>query len=193
MVVTVELRALTRKDFPTLSAWLREPQIAWWWHDDPATDALEQQYGPSIDGVDPTAVLLAEVDGVPAGLIQWYRWADEPAFLAEVALACAVPSTAASLDYLVGSPELRGRGLGRAMITATLDRIWASGATSAVVPVHADNLASRAVLVRCGFTLVAEAELAPDNPALDRRHLIYRVDRPRSACLPALADEGNQP
>ena len=51
-MVAVELRPLAREDFVLLSGWLREPAIDWWWHDDPAPEALEERYGPSIDGID---------------------------------------------------------------------------------------------------------------------------------------------
>ena len=60
-MVAVELRPLAREDFSLLSGWLREPAIDWWWHDDPAPEALEERYGPSIDGTDPTRVLIAAV------------------------------------------------------------------------------------------------------------------------------------
>ena len=177
-MATVQLRELGRHDYPTLSAWLREPDTAVWWHDDPALTALEAKYGPSIDGTDPTHVLIAEVDDEAVGLIQWFWWRDEPSYLAEVSEVLEVPTTAASIDYLIGASERRGRGLGRAMITAVLKRAWAAGASAVIVPVHADNGASRAVLLRCGFDLIAEGSLEPDNPDHDRRHVIYRIDRP---------------
>jgi aminoglycoside 6'-N-acetyltransferase len=33
-------------------------------------------------------------------------------------------------------------------------------------------------LEKAGFRLVGEAELEPDNPVDDRRHVVYRLDRP---------------
>jgi aminoglycoside 6'-N-acetyltransferase len=47
-----------------------------------------------------------------------------------------------------------------------------------IVPVHADNIASWRTLEKAGLTRVAHGELDPDNPIDDRRHYIYRVDRP---------------
>lgn len=176
-MATVDLRALTRADFGLLSTWLTEPEVVEWWHDDPAPAALERQYGASIDGLDPTTVLVASHEGRPVGLVQWYRWADEPDYLQEVAGVVTVPAGAAGIDYLIGSPDSRGRGLGRAMITAVLARVAAAGLMTVIVPVHVDNHASRAVLRRCGFVVVADAELDPDNPDHDRRHVIYRLDQ----------------
>jgi aminoglycoside 6'-N-acetyltransferase len=177
----VDLRPLERADLPLLGQWLREPAVERWWHDDPSPAALERQYGAAIDGLEATHLLLASADGEPAGFLQWYRLQDEPSYLAELrALPGSVPDDAVSLDYLVGVARWRRRGVGRAMIAAALERAWRSGAAAAVVPVHEENLASRAVLERCGFVAVAHGELEPDNPVLSRRHVVYRLDRPRS-------------
>lgn len=175
----VTLRPISRVDLPLLGEWLREPAVAEWWHDDSDPAALEQRYGPVVDGTDPTHVLIASVDGVPFGLIQWYWFRDEAEYVAELRHALDVPDGAVSLDYLIGEESQRGRGLGAAMIAAVLQRVWAAGATTAIVPVHARNAASRAVLLRSGFRFVAEADLEPDNPGHDRRHVVYVADRPQ--------------
>ena len=177
-MVAVDLRPLGRADFALLSGWLREPAVEWWWHDDPAPEALEERYGPSIDGTDPTRVLIGSTDGEPIGLVQWYWLGDEPEFSEQIAAATPVPEGAVSIDYLIGEADRRGRGLGAAMIGAVLTVVWRAGASAVIVPVHARNVASCAVLARMGFRVAAEADLEPDNPAHDRRHLVYRRDRP---------------
>ena len=48
----------------------------------------------------------------------------------------------------------------------------AIGPAPVVVPVHLRNPASAAVLRHAGFTVVARADLAPDNPAHSREHLV---------------------
>ena len=165
------LRPLTRDDLPLLGAWLQEPLVAEWWHDDPSPEALEREYGAAIDGREPTALRVGVVDGVPVGFVQWYRFADEPEYTAELAAAgIAVPPEAWSLDYLVGAPEHRGRGVGTALVRAALAAI---GPGPVLVPVHAGNAASAGVLRRAGLALVAAAELEPDNPAHSRSHLVF--------------------
>lgn len=62
------------------------------------------------------------------------------------------------------------------MVAAVLQSIWASGSRTVVVPVHADNERSWRMLERCGFHLVGEASLEPDNPEDDRRHVVYRLE-----------------
>ncbi|GAA2751355.1 GNAT family N-acetyltransferase [Amnibacterium kyonggiense] len=165
----VTLRPLTRADLALLGTWLREPLVAEWWHDDPNPAALERQYGPSIDGRDPTVLRMGEVDGVAAGFVQWYRWADEPDWAAELAPFLRIPDDAWSLDYLVGEPTLRRRGIGTALVRAALERI---GPAPVVVPVQAGNAGSIALLRRAGFAVVAHADLEPDNPAHGRDHVV---------------------
>ena len=169
----IALRPLTRHDFGLLAGWLQEPLVHEWWHDDPAPEALERQYGPAIDGREPTAVRIGEETGAPIGLVQWYRLADEPEYAEELARVLPVPPDAWSLDYLVGAAEHRGRGVGSALVLAALQEI---GQVPVVVPVHAENGASAAVLRRAGFVLAAHAELDPDNPAHSREHLVLTRD-----------------
>lgn len=172
----VVLRPLVRADYALLGDWLREPVVAEWWHDDPDPEALERQYGAAIDGLEPTRLRVGVLDGVPVGFVQWYRFADEPEYTAELAPLLPVPAGAWSLDYLVGASEHRGRGVGTALVRAALAAI---GPAPVLVPVHSENLASAAVLRRAGFVLAAEGDLEPDNPAHSRHHLVLL--RPGSA------------
>jgi aminoglycoside 6'-N-acetyltransferase len=172
----VELRPFTREDYWLLSTWLRDPLVARWWADDPSLIAIEEQYGPSVDGLDAAHILLASYDGAAYGLIQWYRYLDESDYVAQLGDAVDLPDDATSIDYLIGSPELRGRGLASAMVAAVLVPIRQAGSKTVVVPVHADNEDSWRLLERCGFRRVGEADLEPDNPADDRRHVVYRID-----------------
>ena len=176
----VQLRPLRREDFPLLSRWLAEPLVARWWDDDSSLEAVEAQYGPSVDGTGPTAVYLAELDARAIGLIQVYRFDDEPESLAELSTVCAVPPGALSVDYLIGEPAARGRGLGAAMIAAAVARGFADhpDAGEVLVPVVAANEASWRALERAGGTRYAVGELEPDNPVDSRDHVVHRFVRP---------------
>ncbi len=175
----VSLRPFTRDDYWLLSSWLREPMVARWWADDPSLLAIEEQYGPSIDGLDAAHLMIAaDATGTAYGLIQWYRYADETEYVAQLGDAVDLPDDATSIDYLIGSPDFRGQGLASSMVEAVLAPIHAAGSRTVVVPVHADNEHSWRMLERCGFRRVGEADLEPDNPADDRRHVVYRLDLP---------------
>jgi aminoglycoside 6'-N-acetyltransferase len=85
-----------------------------------------------------------------------------------------------TIDYLIGDVTNIGRGIGPTMIRSALDHLWADheDAESVIVAVHADNVASWRALEKAGLTRVGSGEIAPDNPIDDRRHHVYRIDRP---------------
>lgn len=176
----VGLRALQRADFALLSRWLAEPHVARWWAHDPSPAAVEADFGASVDGVEPAEYFIAQAGDRAIGLIQRYRIGNWPEYVDEIEPLTTVPPGAASIDYLVGEPDALRCGFGAAMITICVASIWRDwrDAGSVIVPVHADNTASWRVLQRAGFRLVATGEMAPDNPADDRRHKVYRIDRP---------------
>ncbi len=178
--MTVGFRALEREDFALLGTWLAEPLVARWWHHDHRPAAIERDFGPSVDGADPTEIFIASADGRPFGLIQRYRIDDNPDWGEELSTVWPVPVGALGIDYLIGVPELRGRGLGAAMIAASVEQAWDRypDARDVVVPVATGNRASWRALERAGFERVATGELTPDNPVDSRDHVVYRGHRP---------------
>jgi aminoglycoside 6'-N-acetyltransferase len=174
---------LTRADFGLVSQWLAEPAVDRWWHDDPSLTGIEAQYGPSVDGVDPTEVFIAWLDGQPLGLIQRYRIDDEPEWGRELRAACEVPPGTLSMDYFVADPARRGQGLGSRMIAALVADAWSvfPDAPTVIVPVAAANRRSARALERAGFRWIASGQLTPDNPIDPPDHEIFRIDRPRSS------------
>jgi aminoglycoside 6'-N-acetyltransferase len=176
----VVFRPLRREDLPLVGRWLAEPLVARWWHDDASPQGVEEQFGPCIAGREPTEVFLALETGRPFGLIQRYALAAYPDDLAQLSALCDVPPGALSIDYLVGEPDARGRGLGAAMITAFVALTWAAHphAPAVVVAVAAGNRASWRSLERAGFRRVAEGDLPPDNPTDPPLHVVHRLDRP---------------
>ncbi|GIG61103.1 hypothetical protein Lfu02_54750 [Longispora fulva] len=161
--MSVELRPLTRADFPALLRWLRADHVRAWWPNVPAAlDAVERKYGPRVDGVSATRVFVIEVDGVPAGIVQCYRHADYPVWEKDVGLAGA-----AGLDYLVGEPDQLGRGVGAAAIGAAVPvaaALYPEVSQVVAVP-QAANRGSCRALERAGFTLVAVRDLESDDPS----------------------------
>ena len=172
-------RRLTRLDFPLLGRWLAQPHVARWWNHDSSPTAMEADFGAVIDRLDPADVLIVSLGARPIGLLQRYTFADNPSYIAELAGLIDAPGAALSIDYLIGEPELLGRGLGSAMIRAAVDAIWRDhpDAPSIIVPVSTANVASWRALERAGFTLAATGWLTPDNPIDDGDHRVYRIAR----------------
>jgi aminoglycoside 6'-N-acetyltransferase len=175
----IAFRPLERSDFELLARWLAEPLVAYWWNHETTPAALERDFGAAIDGREPTHIRVASVDDRPAGLIQRYPLGAYPEYLEELSPLLPIPSGALSIDYLVGEPELRGQGIGAAMIEAFVTQSWVAfpQARDVIVPVSARNTASWRALERAGFGLVAKGELAPDNPREPREHVVYRRGR----------------
>ena len=140
---------------------------------------MERDFGPSIDGADATEMFLAEHDHAPYGLVQRYPIAAYPEYVDELTPVLTIPPAALSIDYLVGEPSARGRGLGAAMIDTAVGSGWERHpeADDVIVPVNAANRASWRALERAGFHRVAVGELTPDNPVDSRDHVVYRRGR----------------
>jgi aminoglycoside 6'-N-acetyltransferase len=152
----VELRPMTRDDFPLLAMWLRTPHVEAWFPrvhgPEDAVDAVAAEYGPGVDGLDPTELFVIEHDARPVGFIQRYRIDANPSWAA--ALAPALDATCAvGFDYAIGVSEATGRGIGSAAIRQlavdTFDRY--SDIDSVVVAMQQANRPSWRALERVGF------------------------------------------
>jgi aminoglycoside 6'-N-acetyltransferase len=122
---------------------------------------------------------LGVADGEPFGLVQVYRMDVEREYVEELASVCDVPPAALSMDYLVGEPGARGRGLGAALIAAAVARGFADHPDSqdVLVPVALGNERSWRALQRAGATWYAAGEMEPDNPIDPRDHVVHRFTR----------------
>jgi aminoglycoside 6'-N-acetyltransferase len=175
----IAFRPLRRDDFPLLTTWLAEPRVARWWNHETTPEAVERDFGPTIDGHDATEMFVAHLGERPFGFVQRYPVAAYAEYLAELTAITDVPPGALSIDYFIGEPDLRGRGLGAAMIAAFVDRSFTAhpDARDVLVPVSTANAGSWRALQRAGFRRVAEGELAPDNPRDGRDHYVYAIRR----------------
>ncbi|RDB47285.1 GNAT family N-acetyltransferase, partial [Tsukamurella tyrosinosolvens] len=104
-----------------------EPHNRRWWHHETSPEAIERDFGPSVDGEEPSLDFLGlDGAGVPFGLIQRQRWidyADEPETTGVASLVHLGPADY-GIDYLIGSPSATGQGLGTAMIAAMCEVIF---------------------------------------------------------------------
>jgi aminoglycoside 6'-N-acetyltransferase len=151
----VTFRRLRDEDLPMLHRWLNEPGVVQWWEgDDVSWDAVVREYGSAC--TDPVEYWIFAIDGRDTGWIQCWAAADEPEETAPWR-ALGVHATAAGLDYLVGEPADRGRGIGSSAIEAFVREVvfgrhpeW----TQACAAPYAANVASWRALERAGFRCV---------------------------------------
>ena len=146
----VTLRAMTRGDLPDLVRWRGAEHVRRWWHaeGDPTPESVAEQYGPRIDGMSPTRMWVAEVNGRSVGFVQDYRIAEHPDF----ALVCPEPD-AVGLDYAIGDPAWVGRGLGARVVwvwARRAERRFPDVTTYFAAPDHR-NEASLRMLDKAGF------------------------------------------
>ena len=150
--VTIAFRAVRRSDFARLSRWLGAPHVAVWWRQPHHAADLEAEFGPVVDGRDPTEVLVVEEDGHDVGLIQRYRLDDNPQWEQAVSVGSA-PRPAIGIDYLIGDESRIGKGLGPRIIARITDDTWERypEAVAVVVAVQQANRRSCRALEKAGF------------------------------------------
>lgn len=139
--MTITFRRTTDDDLPLLHEWLNDPGVVEWWEgDDVSWDAVVRDYGSGRnDGTDHFLVLL---DGRPVGWIQ--TWTPDDT------------ADTIGIDYFIGEPADRGRGVGAEMIRAFVDSELAGWRRITADPEQA-NLASVGALRKAGF--VPEGDL----------------------------------
>lgn len=145
----VALRAMTRGDLADLLRWRCSDHVRRWWADgEPTEESLAARYGPRIDGVSPTRMWVAEVNGRSVGFVQDYRIGDYP----DYAVLGPDPE-AIGVDYALAE-EWCGRGFGTRVLWAWMLRTRhrrAAAAAYFAAPDHR-NAASRRMLAKAGFT-----------------------------------------
>jgi aminoglycoside 6'-N-acetyltransferase len=170
---------MDRADLPQLSRWLGARHVNRWWRESGDAAAVEAAYGPAIDGADPTELLIAELDGNPIGMLQRYRLADNPDY--ERALEPAgAPRPAVGLDYLIGVPELTGRGLGPSMIAEGSAGAWTAypEIVAIVVTVQIENRPSWRALEKAGYRRTWSGPVDSGDPSDDGPSHVYVLNRP---------------
>jgi aminoglycoside 6'-N-acetyltransferase len=117
-------RSLTESDLPLLHRWLNEPGVApWWSSEDLSFEGVVEEHTKSIRGEEPLDEYIVDLDGRPFGWIQTYAVADDPDYAEVIAAIGVAVDGLAGVDYSIGDPNNRGRGLGVRMIGAFLDEV----------------------------------------------------------------------
>ena len=173
-VSDLTLVPLRRTDFPQLVDWLAEPHVARWWQSPRTFSEVEAEFGPCLDGDDPTLLFLCHEDDRPVGLVQIYRMADNPDYAAVVGFP-----DAGALDLFIGDPAACNRGLGPRIIAGATERIWSTypEVTGALAGPSVHNGQSIRAFEKAGFASVRTAQVAGEED----EELILYCDRPTGA------------
>jgi len=179
--MSLEFRPLTRDDFPMLSGWLAAPHVARWWREEHDPMVVEGNYGPCVDGADPTEVFVVEREGQSIGMIQRYRFSDNPGWHRALAVGVDVDD-AAGIDYLVGVEKLTGWGLGTQIVSRFVEDTWGryKDIPAIVIAVQQGNRASWRVLEKAGFERVWAGTVDSGDPSDDGQSYICVLYRPDS-------------
>ena len=158
----MRFRPLCDDDLPMLHTWLNDPGVVPWWEgEDVSMVAVGRDYGSN--NTEPVEYWIAVDDDIgDVGWIQCYAIAsflDHPdGDEARKWVEHGVPETAVGIDYLVGSSDLRGQGVGTTMIAEFVEQIvfgrhpvWDVVCASPT----AANTASWRALARAGFERMA--------------------------------------
>lgn len=152
---------MNEDDLPAVEAWLRLPHVARWWTPDTTAEREVAKYRQRTIGTGARRTIMLTVTwgGDPIGWCQWYRWADYPT----EATAMGARNAEIGIDYAIGDPIWTGRGVGTMLIAAlvTEARHHHPGAGILTAP-DAANIASRRVLEKNGFELVAVRPVATE-------------------------------
>jgi len=95
-----------------------------WWNHELSLEAVARDFGASVRGKEPGEDLVVLLDDAPVGLLQRSPIAAYPGDLREFSALVEVPGGAVELDYFLGAPELRGRGLGSRLIRTVVASTW---------------------------------------------------------------------
>jgi aminoglycoside 6'-N-acetyltransferase len=156
-VEELSFRPLVDGDLPLLHAWLNDPGVVRWWEgDDVSAEAVARDHG---SGSDPAFEhwLALDATGTAVGWAQCYAVSDSPEEAAQW-WSVGVHRSAAGIDYLIGDPAVRGRGVGSRMVRGFVDTVvlgrhplW----TQVCAAPYEANVASWRVLERSGFRHLA--------------------------------------
>ncbi len=143
------LRKLTDEDISTVKNWIMQDYISQWFGD--VSDWEEELKGRN-DKYSYIKHFIAEKDGEPIGFCQYYNWNNTVENEEEYELAGTY-----GIDYLIGSKELLGKGIGKEIVKIICDKVVESevNVTQLVadptIEVERRNIASIKILEANGF------------------------------------------
>jgi aminoglycoside 6'-N-acetyltransferase len=157
----IGFRRLEREDFSDLERWLAAPHVREWWGAPLDGAGVEEQFGPCVDGKDPTLVFVTTLLRRSIGMVQTYLLSDSPEYEEVVGV-----TSAAGMDLFIGEPDLLGMGLGKAIVRSFVNDIGWNAFPEAkryMAGPSAKNMRSRRTFESAGFVYVRQVDV-PGEP-----------------------------
>ena len=157
----LRFRRLGRNDFGDLERWLSAPHVRKWWGKPLDTPGIEREFGPCVDGVDPTMVFVTTVADRSIGIVQTYLLSDTPEYESAVGVEAA-----AGIDLFIGEPDLLGTGLGKSIVQRFVAEIgWTAfpQAQRYMAGPSIENVRSRRTFEAAGFVYIGQVDI-PGEP-----------------------------
>jgi RimJ/RimL family protein N-acetyltransferase len=164
--VKFEFRPLREADLPMLLEWLNRPHVRESWGPERTLEDVREKYLPRIAGEDAAHPYIASLDGEPVGYIQSYRAGAVPGWYPDE------PGPGVwGIDQFVADGDRLGKGLGTAMVSQFVDRLFRDPAVTEVrLDPHPENHRAIRCYEKAGFVRAGEI-VTPDGPALLMRRL----------------------
>jgi len=157
---------MTVADLDDLHRWLAEPHVAEWWDEaDEIFDAVLHPGDPQIPGP-PVSPWVFDVDGRPAGFIQWYRVERDEYFPLDI------PVETVGIDLSIGELDLVGIGIGRRVLPAFIAEVVlpaVPACTEIWIDPDLTNQRARRAYAAAGFVDTGTDLPDPDHPEGGRR------------------------
>ncbi|GAB3407007.1 GNAT family N-acetyltransferase [Flindersiella endophytica] len=159
---TFELRRLTDADYPLLTEWMNDPEVAEFWLL-AGPEALTRAHVAHVSADGHSVSYLGRLDGEPMSYWELYR-ADQDA----LATHYAAESYDGGIHLLLGPSRFRGKGLGAQLLQEVARRMFAEEQRMRRIVAEPDVRNERSVrcFERAGFVRVAELELPIKQAAL---------------------------
>lgn len=149
--MTFTFREVTTEDFDLLADWRRRPHVMKWWGTKSADELLEEFVREMADpNTERYVVSLTD----PNGVVRDFAFVQvcEASVAGDGWWPDATPGTWA-IDYLIGEPDLIGKGLGASLIKTFTDILFARPGTHTVsADPEPGNIASIRACEKAGYT-----------------------------------------
>ena len=166
----VSLRPMRLEDLALVERWLVEPHVARWYLAGSSLETELEDVRQSVSEAQAVHLLVVLHDDQPIGWCQWYQCDVDPAWATDVGAA----SGDCGIDYAIGDQTRVGGGVGTELIAALVRLVQAARPGCRIIAdPDAQNRASRRVLEKNGFELVAVKAMASEPT--DEPMAIYQL------------------